>query len=390
MTELAELKTLLDTHLATVDQRINEVLKQFEDAPAVKTAGYVSPDGGKADPEVKTFADYLTAIKRHDYKRLHDVYGVGVTDENDATKSISGNTGAGGAVLVPQQFVPQLMQAAGESAIVRPRAYIQPMTSRTLTIPALDQQRTYSAGNTAYAGGLTATWTTEEGTISATDPLFKEVNLEAWKLTSLAYVTNEMMGDSAIALEALLMRLFGTVIGYTEDYAFIRGDGTAKPLGITNAPAAVVSGSSTVTAATLETMLSRLFPDSLDRAVWMAHVTLMPTILALQSTNNALVTFLPDLRGKPGRQLFGLPLIFTDKVPGSSSDGKVILADLSYYVVGDRQQMQIAMSEHAAFTTDRTAWRVVHRVDGKPWISGPVQISSTSTESLSAFVLHGA
>lgn len=366
----------------TVQSAIDTVLKRFEDEPALKGSGYVTPDGGTADAETKSFADFLTAVKRRDIKRLDRVYG--------AIKSVDGELGTSGGFLVPPQFIPTLMEAAGEESIIRSRAYRQPMSSRTLTIPALDQQRTYSAGQTAYAGGVQLQWTAEEGTVSETSPFFKEVNLEAWKLSGVTYVTNEMMADSAVGLESLLVRLFGRAVGYIEDFNFIQGDGVNKPLGITNAPAAVTSGSSTVTAANLFGMMSRLFPDSMSRAVWIAHISQLPTIYALQNANNSLLTFLPDLRGKPGAQLLGLPLFFTDKAPGASAAGKVILADLSYYVVGDRQQMQVAMSEHAAFTTDRTAWRVVHRVDGQPWIQGSVPISASAAENVSAFVLHGA
>lgn len=395
---LDALKGLLDGHFSRVDERVsqametvNAALKAFDDAPALKNSGFVSPDGETADKNIKTFADFLTAIKRKDDKRLRRVYGATkAMDDDGETKSLSGDTGATGGYTVPPQFINTILAAAAESAIMRPRAYVQPMASRTLTIPALDQTRAFSAGNTQYTGGIALNWTSEEASITETQPYFKEVNLEAWKLSGIAYVTSELNDDSAVGLESLLTRLFGTAVGYTEDYNFFQGDGVGKPLGIVNAPGTVTSGSSTVTAAGLETMMSRLFPDSLDRAIWVAHISLLPTIYALQAANNALVTFLPDLRGKPGRQLLGLPLFFTDKVPGSSATGKVCLIDPQYYVIGDRQNMQIAMSEHAAFTTDRIAWRVVHRVDGQPWIQAPVQITSSTSDAVSAFVAHGA
>ena len=45
-----------------------------------------------------------------------------------------------------------------------------------------------------------------------------------------------------------------------------------------------------------------------------------------------------------------------------------MLADFSYYLIGDRAETRIQSSEHAQFTTDQTVYRAIERVDGKSWI----------------------
>ena len=52
----AALKALQDQQEA-LSSRVEELLKLIQDAPALKNAGYVSPDGGTADPNAKSFSD---------------------------------------------------------------------------------------------------------------------------------------------------------------------------------------------------------------------------------------------------------------------------------------------------------------------------------------------
>jgi len=60
--------------------------------------------------------------------------------------------------------------------------------------------------------------------------------------------------------------------------------------------------------------------------------------------------------------------------------------DLSYYLIGDRQQMETANSEHYAFNTDKMAFRVIERVDGQPWLQSAITPNSGSANTLTAFV----
>jgi HK97 family phage major capsid protein len=59
--------------------------------------------------------------------------------------------------------------------------------------------------------------------------------------------------------------------------------------------------------------------------------------------------------------------------------------DLSYYLIGDRQQMQVASSTEFKFNQDKVAFRVIQRVDGRPWIQSAVTPQNSSA-TLSPFV----
>ena len=51
------------------------------------------------------------------------------------------------------------------------------------------------------------------------------------------------------------------------------------------------------------------------------------------------------------------PVIFTEKTEPLGDQGDILLADLSHYVIGLRNEMRIDLSQHVYFTTDEGAAR---------------------------------
>jgi len=62
--------------------------------------------------------------------------------------------------------------------------------------------------------------------------VFGSVKLIAKKLTGYTYASDELLDDSAIGLEALLLKQFSSAIAWFEDLAFLRGTGVGQPHGI--------------------------------------------------------------------------------------------------------------------------------------------------------------
>lgn len=382
--ELDALNTKVDgltTALATLGPAIESILKRFEEEPPLRNAGYVSPDGGLKDPKVKSFADYLVAVRRNDTKRLAEHYGV--------KAALAEDSGQTGGYLVPTQFRADLLKVAAEAGIVRPRAYKQPMAGRELEIPALAQTAAPTAGTTNFFGGVQTYWTGEAGTITETEPTFDMVRLVAHKIAGLTIASNELMADSAIGLEALLKRLFGESIAWNEDYNFLRGNGVAKPLGIQNAPALInvsrAGSGNDFDPADVGAMLKRMLPSSMKNAVWIMHPFVIPSLILMTASSSAAVTWIGDMRNGMPATLLGLPIVFSEKMVVSGTAFDVLLADLSYYVIGDRDELAIAFSEHYKFGTDQNTWRFTHRVDGQPWIKGPIYLPD-ATNTISPFV----
>jgi len=70
----------------------------------------------------------------------------------------------------------------------------------------------------------------------------------------------------------------------------------------------------------------------------------------------------------PPMTILGRPVLFTEKVPTLGDAGDLIFVDFGYYLIGDRQAMSASSSPHFKFQNDQIAYRVIERVDGRPWM----------------------
>jgi HK97 family phage major capsid protein len=337
----------------------------------------------------KSLGDFLISVVDQDSTRLKTVYGSEIVETlrgKSRRKDLSGDTGAAGAYLIPPEYVPEILTVDPLEAIIRPSAHIQPMAADTLKLPKLAVTAAPSAGATYHFGGVLAYWTEEAEETTETEPGFKQMELRAHKLGGHTQITEELYDDEGIGLSALLKRLFGGAITWVEDYSFIRGPGGGQPLGILNADAKLTQARATASTFKLEdaaNMLGKFMPQSFGKGVWIMNITVLPKLIQLTDGTN--VVWIPNAREGLPVTLFGMPVLFTDKNPALGTEGDVILADWSYYVLGDRQRLAIAASEHYDFLKGLITVRFTHRVDGQPWLDGPIYIDDTN--KISPFVV---
>lgn len=311
-----------------------------------------------------------TASLTAGFKSLGEfLYAVKKDRTNPKLKALAEGTDSAGGFLVPEEFRATLLAKSLERSVVRPFATTIPMASDTLNIPKVVET---SHASHLY-GGIIAYWLEEAGTKTATEPVFGQVKLIAKKLTGYTYASDELLADSAIALEALLAQQFGAAIGWYEDLAFLRGNGVGQPLGVFNSGAIIQPTRATanlVALADLANIMARMYPDSLygRNTLWILSPAVLAQLIQLVAT---CVAWLPNSSGIAGRipaTIMGMPFMVTEKVPTLGTTGDIGLYDLSYYLIGDRQDLRIDTSIHVRFTTDETAWRFVERVDGQPWV----------------------
>ena len=308
-------------------------------------------------------------------------------------KALNEAEGDQGGFLVPEEFRNTLLSIALEQSVIRPRATPIPMASNTVRIPYI---RDASHASTVF-GGVRGYWDSEAATATESEPTFAQLQLTAKKLVGYTVVSNELLADSAIALEALLQAQFGAALAYFEDDAFINGDGAGEPLGILNADALVTVAKETGQAATTLTyqnvlkMYSRMLPTSLSRAVWIMHPDTFPQLaqMSMSVGTGGSPVFIANAVGGAPTSLFGRPIIFSEKAQTLGTKGDVYFADLSYYLIGDRQSLTAAASPHVKFTTDQTVYRFIKRLDGRPWLDTAITPRNGSN-TLSPFVALAA
>ncbi len=302
-------------------------------------------------------------------------------------KDMVENIGASGGFLVPPEFQTTLLQIPAPQLTIRPRATVVPIRRRQVSWPVLDQTNT-TTGRPAWFGGILADWTEEGEYKTEHDAALRQISLVAHKLVTYTEVTDELLDDAAISLEALLTQLYQGAISWYEEQAFTDGTGAGMPLGIIPAGATFVQARAVVGAIGLVDIINML-EHSYGNPVWLITRSALPSLMQLNGpAGNPSYVFMPNARdGMPGT-LFGYPVFWHEHCPQIGGQGDIILCDLRYYLIADRQATTIDSSKHYRFRYDITSWRAVHRVDGQPWLSQPIQLKYGT--QVSPFVILGA
>lgn len=342
--------------------------------------------GAKHDDYFEDPTSFLYAISSHSNKdsalasKLH-------TLKND----LSSVKPSDGGFLIPEILRAELLKVAYEKAVVRSRARVIPMDSLTVGFPTVDATSNVSS----IYGGVVGYWTEEGATLTESQPRFGRIELRANKLVLYTEVPNELIQDSQPSLAAFIDEIFPEALAWFEDVAFFIGGGVGEPLGFLNAEATVEidrAGSSTDTVAWADVvnMYARMLPQSLDRAVWVVSPEVLPQLLTMTvGSGNAAVWIgggnFPSGSDRPPMTMLGSPLIVSEKAKQLGTPGDINFVDFGFYLLGDRQAMSARQSEDFRFDTDVTAFRVIERLDGRPWLENAIT-PQNGGDTLSPFV----
>ncbi|MCM1943142.1 phage major capsid protein [Streptomyces sp. G3] len=330
--------------------------------------------GAKVDNLFASSGEYFHAIWR----------GNGNRDTAEAQaklaqlKNFSSDVPADGGFLIPESLRSEMLKVALEQSVVRPRARVIPMETLRVPFPAIDSTSNVSS----VYGGITTYWTEEGGKLTGSKPRFGRVVLDAKKLTAYTEIPNELLTDSLISLTSFVDEAFPEALAFAEDQAFLTGSGVGQPLGILNGAAAVSvtrTTSSKIDLLDVVNMYARMLPQSMQRAVWLASPDSFPQLAQLAMTRGTDGIASPAMWMSGGQAidappmtLMGRPVVFTEKVPALGQAGDLSLVDFGFYLVGDRQAMQAKQSDDFKFDTDEVAFRVIERVDGRPWLQSAI------------------
>lgn len=347
--------------------------------------------GAKLDKKFGNWADYMSAIwSRNQGRDALDARAEITQIQNSFGSSVPSD----GGFLIPEMLRSELLRVALEMGVVRQRARVVPMETLSVPYPTVDS----TSNASSVHGGIVGYWTEEGGALTDSAPKFGRVLLTAKKLTIYSEIPNELLQDSLISLQAFMDEAFPEALAFFEDVAFCSGSGVGEPLGFLNAPAAVsVAAESGQVAGTIlwENIVkaySRMLPGSLSRAVWVAHIDTFPELatMALSVGTGGSAVWIgngvgTDGSGAPPVTILGRPVVFTEKASSVGTAGDISFVDFGYYLIGDRQVMQADSSSEYKFGNDKTAFRVIQRVDGRPWIQSAIT-PQTGSNTLSPFV----
>jgi HK97 family phage major capsid protein len=349
------------------------------------------------DDRFGTIGEYCQAIReeaRPTSTRNRETLLRKLSNVREFMNSFSSEDPGAGGFLIPEIMRSELLQLALEESIVRSRATVIPMSTLSVPIPTVDD----TSHVTSLFGGVQFYWAEEASSLTESTATFGRVTLTAKKLAGFFKVPNELLND-APAFSAFFDTRIPQALAWFEDNAFMNETGVGAPLGFISCPASIsvsaVSGQLTKTILweNIVQMYSQMLPTSHGNAAWICSHDAFPQLatMALSVGTGGGPVWMGGWGNSSGANtppmtILGRPVIFTEKVGPLGTTGDINYVDLSYYLIGDRQQVEVSASEHAFFQNDQTAYKIIERVDGRPWIQSALTPHNNSTSLLSPFV----
>ena len=262
-------------------------------------------------------------------------------------------TDSEGGYIVPEEFETQLVEALQDINEVRVWANVI-STAGDRNIPV---ESTLG----------TAAWTAEEAAYSESDAAFGQVVLNAYKLTTIIKVSEELLQDAFFDLQGYLARNFGKRFGLAEETAFVNGSGSGQPTGMIDGSQAGVTaaGAAAITADELIELYHSLKRPYRKNAVFIMKDSTVELIRKLKDGDSQYL-WQPGLQaGQPDR-LLGRPLISSDGMEAATTGLKsVLFCDPSYYTIADRSNMVLQRLNELYAANGQVGFRMFKRTDGK-------------------------
>ena len=275
----------------------------------------------------------------------------------DFMRALSAGTAGAGGNTIPSTFWTELVAPLRNfSSVLQAGAKIITTASgETITIPRLA-----TPGAAAqYAEG---------GAISGTDPTFDQVSWPVFKLGEVILASRELVQDSAVDIESLIGDLIGQNIGILLGSKLIAGTGTSETTGLATAATVGKTGATGVAGVpSFDELIDLFYSVTAPYRVagkWITSDLAMSGLRKIKDSNQQYI-WSPAVTADAPDMLLGKP-IFTDPYMATPALGakSVLFGDVSRYWVRMVNSLELARSDHAAFTSDQIAFRGVLRAGG--------------------------
>jgi len=351
-------------------------------------------------PRGRKFGElFPSATSWQGWKSSHQFMRTIALGHSDDRLEIQGATFQGGdssgGYAIPGPILARWSDMALEDEIVRSRGISWPIPegAREISVPS------WAIGDRSdgSVGGLSIQWETEDPPADADLQIAKTQMVTLHPRRGAIYVecSNELLED-APQFEQQLDMIMSRALSYGLDRAFLfTGDGASSPLAVINSPALISVARDTsgvIIWDDLASMFSRLSPASFRGAIWVTHVSCLPSLMKVSVPVGTAGSIAPQALNEraPGvYTLFGLPCLFTEKSQPLGTLGDLMLCDFSQYYIGLKSDMRIDKSVHLGFRRNKTTFRIQTRIDGSPVLSAP-ETPPNSADTVSPFIVLAA
>lgn len=294
-----------------------------------------------------------------------------------------------GGFLLEHQYTRQLWQMAWDQGELMRRCFRVPIDANADSVKINGIDETSRATGSRW-GGVRAYWVAEGGTITASQPTFRQMSFEPKDLDVLVYATGQMLRSTS-TLEAVVNQVVPEEINWMTENAIMWGTGVGMPLGFMSSGALISvdkeSGqlADTIVVENISKMWARMRARNRANAVWLISQDIEPQLdqLAVVSGTASFPVYLPagGMSAAPYGSIKGRPVVPVEHCDTLGDLGDIVLVDLSQYGLSDRGGVEAASSIHVQFLTNQQAFRFIYSVDGQslwssaltPWNGGATQ-----------------
>lgn len=284
-------------------------------------------------------------------------------------KALSVGTPTAGGNLTNPGYLRELQKAIVELSPVRSRARVLTIGGPSVDVP----KRTQTTA---------AAWVTETGQRSNTQqPAYGLVNIAPFELYARVEVSRQLLEDAEFDVAGLLREEFAEQFAVAEGLAFLKGDGSGKPVGLLDATGGVdvIAAQDSTTFELHQDDLFALFYGLKGayaaRADWWVNRATLPLIRKMQDSAGNYLWAPPLAAGDPST-ILGRPVLEAPDMDAPASGvfaadkRPVMFGDLrrAYFIV-DRVGLSVERDDYTGADNGLVVFRARKRVGGKPMIT---------------------
>lgn len=288
---------------------------------------------------------------------------------NEEYRVLSKATGAAGLFLVPTDFYNQ---------VVRALRFIGAIGAEASTLTTGTGDAIQVPQNLAHGA---ASWLAESGSYTPSDETFAQRTLSAYKAATKIIVSEELLQDSAFALDSFLATEFGERIATLAEDAFINGDGSGKPQGIvgTNTPVTTYTyATGQVASSTYAEIVKAIYQVPVQyragMGIWISDGMFQRLVL-LSDSQNRPIWQVSTSAGAPDT-LLGYPVYVNPSLaaPGANAKSMVVGNMRRGYVIRRVDGFSMQRQNELHSDSGQVGFRGFMRLDGYPILPDALRV----------------
>jgi HK97 family phage major capsid protein len=217
----------------------------------------------------------------------------------------------------------------------------------------------------------TAALVAEAGTIGASDPVFAQAPLDAYKYALLLQVSHELANDTSVDLLGYLSMQAGRAVGNAFGAHLAVGTGSSQPQGVVPVATVGVTGGASVAGAFTSDNIIDLFYSVIapyrnsGSANWLMKDATVAAVRKLKDSTGQYL-WQPSVQLGVPDTLLGKRIITDPFIPSVGLGLRsVLFGDFSQYYVRMVENIRFERSDDFAFNTDLITYRCILRGDGE-------------------------